>query len=135
MMHGKVAAMLRSYGLIGLACCAVTVGPGIAVAADSPAHVDSTQQNAEPIYPDSARAAGEAGTILLDVEIKSTGRAAKYKVSQSSGYGDLDEAAVETVLNWHFVPATRDGDAITDWTTVKIVYQLPQTADKAAPAQ
>ena len=130
----KVAAVLRSY-VIGLVCCAVTAGPGVALAADTTAHVDPTASNAEPAYPDSARAAGEAGTILLDVQVKSNGRASKFRVAQSSGFGDLDEAAVETVLNWHFVPATRDGDAVTDWATVKIVYQLPQTADKAAPAQ
>jgi protein TonB len=94
--------------------------------------VDSAQANAEPFYPDSARAAGEAGTVLVDVLIKSTGRPSEYRVTQSSGYGDLDAAAVQSVLNWRYLPAMRDGDTVSDWTTVKVVYQLPQTADKIA---
>jgi TonB family protein len=136
MMHGKVPPALRSLGFVGFVCCAAVMGPVAAQAGDMPARVDSTQPNAEPFYPDSARAAGEAGTVLIDVLVKSTGRPAQYRVAQSSGYGDLDAAAVQTVLNWRYLPATHDGDTVSDWTTVKIVYQLPQTADgTSAPPQ
>ncbi|HEX4157054.1 MAG TPA: energy transducer TonB [Rhizomicrobium sp.] len=136
MMHGKAARVLGSFSLAGLVCCAAMLGTGAARAGDMPPRVDSTQPNAEPVYPDSARAAGEAGTILIDVLVKSTGRAAQYRVAQSSGYGDLDAAAVQTVLNWRYLPATHHGDTVSDWTTVKVVYQLPQTADgTSAPPQ
>ena len=126
--------MLRTFGFFGFVCCAAMLGPEAALAADTAAHVDSTKPNSEPFYPDSARAAGEQGTVLVDVLVRSSGHPSKFRVSQSSGYGDLDEAAVESVLNWHFVPATRDGDTVTDWATVKIVYQLPQAPPAALPA-
>jgi protein TonB len=104
------------------------LGSGVALAADTPARVDPAQDQSELVYPDSARAAGEQGTVLVDVLVRPSGHASKFRVAQSSGYGDLDSAAVESVLNWRFVPAMRDGDTVTDWTTVKIVFQLPQTA-------
>ncbi|HTT85569.1 MAG TPA: energy transducer TonB [Rhizomicrobium sp.] len=135
MIYRNVAPVLRSFGFAGFVCCAAMLGPEAAQAADTPAHVDSSKPNADPIYPDSARAAGEQGTILIDVLIRSDGRLSKFRVAQSSGYGDLDDAAVQSVLNWHFAPATRDGDPVTDWTTVKVEYRLPQSAAATPPPQ
>lgn len=135
MMHRNVAPMLRTFGLVGFACCAALLGSGVAQASDTSARVDPTQANSQPIYPDSARAAGEQGTVLVDVLVRSSGHPSKFRVAQSSGYGDLDAAAVQTVLNWRYVPATHDGDTVTDWTTVKVVYQLPQTPAAAPQAQ
>ena len=64
--------------------------------------------------------------MLVDVYVHPNGRASKVKVSRSSGFEDLDNAAVEGVLNWRYLPAIRDGETVSDWTTVKIVFQLPQ---------
>jgi protein TonB len=113
------------------------LGSGAAFAGDTPAHVDSSQPNMQPIYPDSARAAGEQGTVLIDVMVHASGRPGQYRVAQSSGFGDLDAAALETVLNWKYVPATRDGDTVSDWASVKVVYELPKTASETqtTPAQ
>jgi protein TonB len=129
-MMQSTKPMLRHLGVVGTVCCAALLGSVAAQAADTPAHVDSTQPNAQPIYPDSSRAAGEQGTVLIDVLVRSSGRASQFRVAQSSGFGDLDAAAVQTVLNWRYVPATRDGDTVSDWTTVKVVYQLPKTASE-----
>jgi TonB family protein len=125
--------VLRHFGIVGIVCFATVLGSGAVQAADSPAHVDSAQPNEQPIYPDSSRAAGEQGAVLIDVLVRSSGRPSQYRVSQSSGYSDLDAAAVQTVLNWRYVPATRDGDSISDWATVKVVYQLPKTAAETPP--
>ena len=137
MMQKHATPRMCSFAFVGTALCAVMLGSSPALAGDTPAHVDSTQENAQPIYPDSARAAGEQGTILVDVLVHSNGRPGQYRVAQSSGYGDLDSAAVQTVLNWKYVPATRDGDSVSDWTTVKVVYELPKTASETQtpPAQ
>jgi protein TonB len=69
---------------------------------------------------------------MVDVYVKPSGRPTKAKISQSSGFADLDEAAIESVLNWRFVPAMRGDDTVSDWTTVKIVYQLPVLAPPPA---
>lgn len=91
-------------------------------------HVDLSQPHPQPSYPDSALAGAEQGTVLVSLYIHPNGRVAKYRVAQSSGFGDLDDSAVEDLLNWRFVPAVENGDPVSDWTTVKIVFRLPQQA-------
>jgi protein TonB len=130
-MHGKAIPLLRSFGFV---CVALAVGSGAALAEDGVARVDPVQDQSQMLYPDSARAAGEQGTVLIDVLVRPSGHASKFKVAQSSGFGDLDEAALESVMNWHYVPAVRDGDKVTDWATVKVVFQLPP-APSAPPSQ
>jgi TonB family protein len=104
--------------------------PAAAVSAmDAPPRVDATQPHTQ-LYPESAQASGEQGTVLVDVYVRPNGQIGKYALAQSSGYGDLDNAALQSVLNWRFIPARRNGDTVPDWTIVKIVYQLPP-----APAQ
>jgi TonB family protein len=97
-------------------------------------HMDEAFPHVQPPYPDNAQTNGEQGTVLVDVLVRPSGKAAKIKVAQSSGFEDLDNAAVEGVLNWHFIPAIRDGDPVSEWTTVKIVYQLPTLVPATFPA-
>jgi protein TonB len=100
---------------------------------NSPPKVDTSYPNRQPVYPDSAQANGEMGTVMVDVLVRPSGKPARVKVSRSSGYYDLDTAAIEGVLNWRFVPALRDGEQVSDWMTVKIVYQPPTMAPAPAP--
>jgi protein TonB len=99
-----------------------------AAALNSPPRIDPSYPHQQPPYPDSAQANGEQGTITLDVYVRTNGKPARIKVAQSSGFEDLDNAAIEGVVNWRFVPALRDGDQVADWATVKIVYQPPTMA-------
>jgi TonB family protein len=92
---------------------------------DGPPRIDSSYPNRQPPYPDTAQDNGEEGTILVDVYVLSSGKPLRAKISQSSGFQDLDIAAEQGALNWHFLPAMRDGDTVSGWTTVKIVFQLP----------
>jgi protein TonB len=115
--------------LFGAAASFAVLGTGTAFAAETPPHVDMTQPHPQE-YPDASQLNGEEGTVLVGVYVRPNGRASKVRVEQSSGFSDLDNAAVESVFNWRFVPATRDGDTVSDWTRVNIVYQLPR-----APAQ
>ena len=123
-MAGLIEKSVRGL-LFAAAASFGSLGAGTAFAADTPAHVDVTQPHPQ-LYPESAQASGEEGTVLVNVYVRSNGKVGKYNLAQSSGFGDLDNAALESVLNWRFVPATRDGDLVSDWTTVKIVYQLPR---------
>jgi len=116
-LRGVAGAAMASFGL---------VFGSAALAAGTPPHVDMMQPHLQE-YPDQAQVNGEQGTVLVSVYVRQDGKVAKYRIAQSSGFGDLDNAALESILNWRFVPATRDGgDRVADWTTVKIVYQLPQ---------
>ena len=106
---------------------------GAALAANTPPHVDLMQPHDQE-YPNQAQVNGEQGAVLISLYVREDGRIGKYGIRQSSGFTDLDNAAVESVLNWHFIPATQNGGQVSDWTTVKIVYQLPQPVAPAAAA-
>jgi TonB family protein len=99
--------------------------------ADSQAKVDRSYPTPAPAYPDTAQVAGEQGDVLLDVYVSSGGHPRKFRLNQSSGYPDLDNAAAEAVANWRFLPAVESGDTVSAWTTVKIHFELPKAAQTA----
>jgi protein TonB len=132
----QVSILIRRLTLGATAALALVTG-GVSVAsADSPAKVDHSYPTPQPAYPDSAQLKGEQGDVMLDVYVNSAGNPRRFKVFQSSGFGDLDNAAAEAVAGWHFIPATRNGDTKSAWATVKIHFELPHPESAAAaPAQ
>ena len=111
--------------LICTAAAAGLMAAGTASAADAAPRVDLTQPHLQQ-YPESAQANGEEGTVMVAAYVRPDGRPSKIQVQQSSGYSDLDNAAVASVFNWRFIPAMHNGDTVSDWAAVKIVYQLPR---------
>ena len=65
-----------------------------------------------PVYPTLARKMGEAGSVLLRVELDETGRLVSAEISRTSGFTRLDQAALAAVKNWRCNPAVRDGQAV-----------------------
>jgi protein TonB len=65
-----------------------------------------------PAYPPMSRRLGETGKVVLRVTLNAHGRVAKATVSQSSGFGRLDEAALAAVREWRCTPAQRNGQAV-----------------------
>jgi protein TonB len=124
--------MLRS-GLLagGMTAIVALVLSGLAASAANVAPKVDTSRPTPVVYPADAQRAGEEGVVLLDVYVAYNGRAQKIDVAQSSGYRDLDNAAVETAANWHYVPALRDGDTASDWSKVQVVYRMPEQASNA----
>jgi protein TonB len=133
MLNAHVTRGLRALSLCALALGTIGLTTDAVWASETPARADPSWPNAQPAYPATAEASGEQGTVLLDVYVRPSGHISKFRVAQSSGFGDLDQAAAQTVSNWRFVPAIRDGDTVSDWTTVKIVFQLPQPAAATTP--
>lgn len=127
-MASRVALASATVALL------ISAGCGMASAESyyNPPRVDPGFPNHQPPYPETAQLNGEQGVVILDVYVRSNGRPGKIKINQSSGFYDLDTAALEGVLNWRFLPATRGGDTVSDWTPVKIVYQLPNLVPAAA---
>jgi TonB family protein len=103
-----------------------------ALAQDSPPRID-TAVDYQPPYPDSAQAGGEQGKVVLRVEVTATGAVHGVRVAQSSGFTDLDNAAVAGVLGWRFIPAVHNGDTASGVTNVGIVFQLPTAVAPARP--
>jgi TonB family protein len=60
-----------------------------------------------PVYPDSARAAGIEGTVVVKTLVGSDGRVMRVDVETS--VPGLDGAALAAVKQWRFKPGTVDG--------------------------
>lgn len=81
-----------------------------------------------PVYPPAARQANLEGTVVLKIQILSSGRPGEIYVARSSGYPSLDEAAIEAVRQWQFVPAKdlNSGQPIVCTISQPISFQLHQ---------
>lgn len=80
--------------------------------------------NPPPKYPAMAKRRGYTGQVVLDVLVAQSGRVADLRVSTSSGYGMLDEAAVAAVKTWVFEPAVRGNQKVKMWVRVPIRFEL-----------
>lgn len=69
-------------------------------------------ERSAPSYPSQSRKLGEAGIVVLRVELTETGHVAAAKVQSSSGYARLDGAALGAVRTWRCTPATRNGQPV-----------------------
>jgi periplasmic protein TonB len=89
------------------------------------AAVDRSHPLTQPPYPMSSRRLGESGALALDILVGADGHVRDAKVSQSSGYDRLDQAAVsEAKQHWHLRPATRNGVPFEQWLTLKVVFRF-----------
>ena len=80
--------------------------------------------NPAPAYPRMSKRLGEQGTVTVRVLINTEGRAEQAEIRTSSGYSRLDEAALETVKRWRYVPGKRAGAPEAMWFNVPIRFVL-----------
>jgi protein TonB len=81
-------------------------------------------QNPPPVYPTLSRRAGEQGKVLLRVVVRADGTPQSVELRQSSGSQRLDEAALDAVRRWRFVPARQGSLPISAAVIVPIVFSL-----------
>jgi TonB family protein len=77
----------------------------------------------EPSYDDIARKARVQGTTVLTVVVNKQGTPEHIEVAKPIGVG-LDDAAVETVSNWRFQPATLRGQPVAVIVSVEVAFRL-----------
>ena len=80
--------------------------------------------NPAPKYPASAKRRNIEGKVLLEVSVNADGEAAKVRISRSSGFPILDNAALEAVKNWRFIPAKKSGKAVAAQVIVPIEFKI-----------
>jgi periplasmic protein TonB len=83
-------------------------------------------KNPRPPYPDVAMRRDWEGEVLLRVRVSQSGRVEAISVERSSGHDVLDDAAVEAVRNWSFIPSRQGGIPISGWVSVPITFRLQQ---------
>jgi protein TonB len=80
--------------------------------------------NPRPVYPAVARRRHWEGLVLLKAFVTAQGHCGQISVNRSSGHEALDEAALDAVRKWRFVPAKRGEVAQASWVTVPIEFEL-----------
>jgi periplasmic protein TonB len=86
--------------------------------------IDTRRGLREPIYPASEIRLNHSGTVVLLVEVLPSGKIGNVRLSRSSGYPKLDEAAMRAAREWRLTPGTHDGVATTMWKEVPITFRL-----------
>lgn len=80
--------------------------------------------NPPPPYPALSKRLGEQGKVVVRAFIEANGTATRAEIRSSSGYDRLDQAALQTVLKWRYVPGKRAGVAEAMWFNVPIHFVL-----------
>jgi len=117
-------------GGLGAAAPPPSAPPAPPAPKPEPAHVVQAREganyskNPRPPYPSLARRQGWEGTTLLRVQVTPSGKPSAIQVQRTSGRSALDDAALEAVKRWSFVPATQGGTPVSGWVTVPIVFRL-----------
>jgi TonB family protein len=77
----------------------------------------------EPEFTEQARQAKHQGTVLLWLIVGADGNPRDIKVVRPLGMG-LDQKAVESVRQWKFAPATKDGKPVAVEVRVEVAFTL-----------
>lgn len=77
-----------------------------------------------PVYPKGARQRGEQGEVTVEIEVDAEGRVSEVKVVGSSGFAELDDAAVRAVRAATFVPAKSGGCAVESSARLTLAFRL-----------
>lgn len=80
--------------------------------------------NPSPRYPLASRERREEGQVLLKVQVGQDGQADEVKLYRSSGFDRLDQASMEAVRHWRFVPAQQAGKTVAASVIVPINFSL-----------
>ena len=93
-----------------------------AFAAEVPAVFDAKNCRAE--YPKASLLNEEQGAVSMAFLVSPGGEVLDSKVEKSSGYKNLDKAAVKAISACKFKPGTKDGAVAQTWTKVDYVWKL-----------
>lgn len=64
------------------------------------------------------------GKVILLVDVSEGGTVNKVAIAESSGNESLDKSALETVKNWKFTPARKNGVIVSQSVRVPITFSL-----------
>jgi len=77
-------------------------------------------RDVKPVYPPIARQAGVTGVVILEVVIDTDGNVAEARVLRSIPL--LDQAALDAVKDWKYVPTQMNGATIPVILTLTVNF-------------
>ena len=81
-------------------------------------------RNPKPPYPPWAVKMRLEGRVVLLAEVLPGGKAGKVSLERSSGHDILDQSAMQTVKQWQFTPARKDGVVLAQVVRIPINFNL-----------
>ena len=99
------------------------LGPAAAPTVDAD-YKASYLKNPKPPYPPLAVKMRLEGKVSVLVEVLPSGRAGKVAIESSSGHDLLDQSALQTIKEWQFTPARKDGVIISQVVRIPINFNL-----------
>lgn len=82
--------------------------------------------NPAPKYPSMSRRLGEEGRVLLRVLVSANGAAETVELEKTSGFERLDQAAMDVVKKWSFIPAKKGKEVVSAYVLVPVKFTLNQ---------
>jgi protein TonB len=107
---------------LSVVAAVLVMGASAAFAAEVPASFDAKTCKAE--YPKASLMNEEQGTVSMMFLVKADGSVADSKVEKTSGFKNLDRAAIKAISACKFKPGTKDGAAAETWTKVDYAWKL-----------
>ncbi|MET0267642.1 MAG: energy transducer TonB [Duganella sp.] len=105
-----------------IAAFLLTATSAAAMAAEVPASVDAKNCKAE--YPKASLMNEEQGEVKMAFLVGTDGNVVDSKVEKSSGFKNLDKAAMKALTACKFKPGTKDGVVAQTWTKVDYNWKL-----------
>lgn len=106
------------------ASVSASAGSGLVAESVPPGYQIGSQHTPAPGYPWNARRRGHEGKVVVRLDVDAEGHPGKIDLVESSGDDELDEAALETLRNWHLRPATVNGRPVSGRVLVPIQFKL-----------
>jgi protein TonB len=91
-------------------------------ASEVPAAFDAKNCRAE--YPKASLMNEEEGAVSMSFLISADGSVIDSKLDKTSGFKNLDKAAIKSLSACKFKPGTKDGAPAQTWTKVDYVWKL-----------
>jgi periplasmic protein TonB len=85
-----------------------------------------------PRYPEAALKARVRGTVVLRVLVSHTGIPLDIRIDRGVR-ADINDSAIEAVRHWRFQPATKGGQPVRTFATVRIPFEGVQFARTPLP--
>ncbi|MCL6483003.1 energy transducer TonB [Janthinobacterium lividum] len=114
--------MFENKRLMSVAAALLFCVSSAAFAAEVPASFDA--KNCKADYPKASLMNEEQGTVSMSFLVNADGSVADSKIEKSSGFKNLDKAAIKALSACKFKPGTKDGAPAQTWTKVDYAWKL-----------
>jgi periplasmic protein TonB len=105
-----------------IAAMTLATAAGATFAAEVPASFDPKKCAVE--YPKASLMNEEQGTTSASFLVAADGTVAESKLEKSSGFKNLDKAAIKGLSSCKFKPGTKDGAPAQTWTKIDYAWKL-----------